>query len=131
MVNRQAGNLTPTILAGIIIPAEYLPPGELDVLARTLDHVRQADYGRQWVAARNRLDHTPAVRNQRGFTCQHHPDGSASVTQIERLEIGIEHKHQRVHNAANYTSASGEIWPAVVTVWLKKPPTIGSVWRKS
>lgn len=89
MVNRQVGPLMPTVLAGIIVPAEHLSTAELHVWARAVDHVIEADDGWARKAHRDRLDDTPAIGNQRGFTGEHQPDRSSCVANIDWLEIGV------------------------------------------
>ena len=45
MVHGQFAGVPPTVLAGVVIPAEDLPAGQFDLQARAVDHLLQPDNG--------------------------------------------------------------------------------------
>jgi len=89
MVHRQIAGVTPTVLAGVTIPAKHLPAGQLDLQARTVDHLIQPDD--RWPRERlfNSLDVTASIHHHVGFPGKDQANGATGITHIDRLEIGV------------------------------------------
>ena len=89
--------MTAAILAGVIIPAEDLFPGEFDVGPGAFNHSVQTDYGWQWKCLRNGMNHAPPIQDQRRFFSQDHIDRPVGRRDIDWLKIRVQDKDRFIH----------------------------------
>jgi hypothetical protein len=96
VVDGQVVYFPSTVLAGIIVAAENLAPGQFDSRARAMNHILEADDGWTWERCRDSFNLAAPVGNQRGFSGEHQPDSPPHVANINWLEVGVQ--NQDIHN---------------------------------
>lgn len=89
MVHGQFAVVPSTVLACVVIPAEDLPAGQLDLQARAVDHSVQPDNGRTGQRLFDRLDGAAAVHHHVGFSGEDQANGATGIADIHGFEIGV------------------------------------------
>jgi len=89
MVNRQIFGVPPAVLAGVIIPAENLFPGEFDNRAGPSDHSVEPDHRGERKGLRNGMNHAPSVQDQCRLFSQDHIDRPVGRCDIDWLKICV------------------------------------------
>ena len=62
VIHGHVVSMPPAVLAGEIVSAEYLAPGQFDMRSGTVDHILQADDGGAWNLLRHGADMSATVR---------------------------------------------------------------------
>jgi len=62
--------LLPTVLAGILVPIKYLESAQFFLMARTLYHVSEPDYGRYLKYVINRVKFASAILHHFSFAME-------------------------------------------------------------
>ena len=89
VVNRHVRHLITAVLTGVIISPHDLPLTQFNPNARPSDHPFQSNNRRTRVFFRYGMDEATAVEDECRFTGHHQPERSASIADIQRLEIGV------------------------------------------
>jgi hypothetical protein len=97
MIYSQGPITFTTVLAGIIIAAEHLAAGQFDVWTRFVNLRLQPNDGRSWQQLLYRSDVTTPIHHHVSLTRKDQANSPSRSTNIDRFEIGIEHKHRFVH----------------------------------
>jgi hypothetical protein len=100
VIHSQADVPFPAILTGIIIAAENLTPGQLDMRTRSMHLVLEPDNGWARQQLRNSADMAAAIDNHAGFPRKNQSDGSPGRAYMDRLKVRIKYKHWLVHGAS-------------------------------
>jgi len=87
MVNGKVGGFFTTVLAGVVVAAEDLPPAERDLQTRAVNHVRQTDDRREGKYIVGGMNIAPAIEDQRGFLGQHESDRALITADVDRLKV--------------------------------------------
>ncbi len=116
VIDRQAAFAFSTILAGIIVAAKYFPAGQLDMRARPMNLVLQPDDRRTGQQLFHRSNVSTPIHNHIRFPRQEQADGPPRGTNIDRLEVGIQHQYRLMHTA----SITGTI--ILLIFWNRKMP---------
>ncbi len=98
VIDGQVGDVLAAILAGVVIPSQHFPFGQLNPRARPVDHFFQADDGWARENLPYSLDLTAAIQDQAGFSIDDEGNGTPGIADVDRLEISIEHQHRGYHS---------------------------------
>ncbi len=102
MVDGQVADVAPTILASIIIAAEYFPPGQLDMEPRPVDHLVQAYDRWPWDGFFDSLDVPAAVHDQIGLSGKNEANGPTGITHVDWFKIGVKNQHRFAHSCTRW-----------------------------
>jgi hypothetical protein len=91
-----------TILAGVIIPAQDLTLGKLDLRARAMDHLFQSDDGRARINLPHSLNLTASIQDQASFSVNNECYGTAGIADVYRLEIRIKDQYWGLHDCLQF-----------------------------
>ena len=98
MVDRQFAGVPSTVLADIIITAEDLSTGQFDLQAWAVDHLLQPYDGWPREGLFNGLDVAASIHHHVCLPRKDQANGAAGITNIDRLEVGVENQYRRVHS---------------------------------
>ncbi len=113
VVDGEVGGLLSAVLAGIVVAAEDLAAGEADVRMRGVDHLLQADDGRDGVFGAGSVYDAPAVENQKSFVRQHQAKRAMEVGDVDGFVVRIENQYSVFHIftiIASNNRESSHIW---------------------
>jgi len=91
MIYRQVAFTLAAVLAGIIVAAENFAARQFDVWARAMNLVPQSDDRGTGQQLSHRSYVTTSIHDHIGFARQEQADRPTRGTNIDRLEIGIQH----------------------------------------
>ena len=89
MIHRQFAGMPATVLAGVVIPTENLPAGQLDLQARAMDHLVEPDDRRAGQGLFNRLDGAATIHHHVGFSGEDQANGTTGIADVHGFEIGV------------------------------------------
>jgi len=97
VIEGQVCGVTSAVLTDKVVSAEHFTSAELNVRARAVDHVLEANHGRPWISFRDRLDVTAAVNEQSCLSGEYQPHGPPRIANIDRFEVGIQDQYRDLH----------------------------------
>lgn len=92
VVNRQLGGFAPTVLAGVIIPPEYFPLGQIDTRPWAFNHIAEANNGGDFKLVVAGANGPTAVHNQFGLARQKQTQRTLDVADVQRFKINIQNE---------------------------------------
>lgn len=93
MVQGHLAGLPTTVLAGILITDENLPPRQFCLWARPFHHMNQTNNRRRYHRGRWTSNHARIVFDHFGLVFEDQNDSTPDPGDIEGLEVLVENKH--------------------------------------
>ena len=98
MVQSEIPGFPPTVLAGEVVPAEYLVPGKPPLEPGAFYHICQPDNRGEWVGDQGASDTPTTIFNHLDLTPEQQGQGPPGGANVERFIILVEHQYRSVYH---------------------------------